>query len=281
MFLLVLHASRKTTYRLASYPLAMCLKRLLAGLCLLAALPAACARPMEDRPYWNIPQRAMLPVWEHDSRYALPQAEQQSNAGIIPHSQVGRDTGTIAAAFDSRPWFHQAESSTSTPQESQDRPEIPAFRTDRNWGPFPVGNKDFEPKGYPVEMDEFKHLYEDSRDVRDADFEKFLKNRGGIRSQNPVRFLHAWGPLFYPEPKRLDEIQNTIWSTLRSLEGSRAPCKVVLVKANGSGHPLKSTQMGSERANPQVVPLSPLAKPEMALSHAHGTQDVHFDVTVS
>ncbi len=107
-------------------------------------------------------------------------------------------------AQDVRGWFESELYGTTL--------EIPAFHTNRKWGPFPIGNERFEPKGYPVKINVFQHLYA-LPNVRDADYQTFLATDADAASRHtfPTR-----GSLYYPEPQRLLEIQATIWDTLRN-----------------------------------------------------------------
>ena len=92
------------------------------------------------------------------------------------------------------------------------RLEIPQFQHPSPegslWGPFQVGEWQFEPKAYPLRMPVFRHLYDHVK-VSSLDFEELVDRR---------RRLTTTGTIFYPEPDRLYAIQVLLWQQLLKLD---------------------------------------------------------------
>ena len=182
-------------------------------------LPAGTDTPTLERP----PGLSLPPQEQRDSESTFSESSGSTAAlhgrdrGIAfrPIAPLLRSGPQLNAISWYRPW-HRLWYETG--EGFQERDVIPQFQHPSPggilWGPFRIGQSQFELKPYPLRIPVFEHLYDSYLPFSEENFEDYEL---GVRT-------HSRGPIFYPEPQRLFEIQTFLWDKLR--ESNLRPQKV-------------------------------------------------------
>lgn len=108
------------------------------------------------------------------------------------------------------PWVEVDSIAGTGRGEEEVECQIPKFRHDgRVWGPYPVGSSRFDPQPYHLQRPLFEPLYRPSR-YEPLDIESFLQEKNARN----WRMLETRGNVFVPEPRLLQDIQQSIWARL-------------------------------------------------------------------